>query len=254
METIKFVALIILGFICFIFALEVLFVLLNFISSLFINTKKEYNKNSSYFRFLLHSSTALAIFFSKIHLHVTGLDLVPKGKRFLLVCNHRSNWDPLTTWHVLRKYDLAFITKPENLKRPIYGRIIQKCCFMPIDRENPRLAIPTIERAINLLKNDEVSVAVYPEGSRNTKPELLPFHAAVFKIATKAKVPVVVMTINKTETIAKNFPFKRSDIYIDFIKVISEEEVAASRSVDLCNKCEQIIKVKVDEYNSSKTN
>ena len=50
-------------------------------------------------------------------------------------------------WLVLKPWDIAFISKGENFKIPFFGRIIRKCCFMPIDRENPRKALRTINKA-----------------------------------------------------------------------------------------------------------
>ena len=133
---------------------------------LFVNMKKEYNEDSKYFRFLLNNSTAIAVKLIRIHISLTGREKLPKG-RFLLVSNHRSKFDPILTWHVFAKENLSFISKPENFKVPVYGRIIHRCCFMPIDRENPRKALKTIQCAISLIKNDVASVAVYPEGTRN---------------------------------------------------------------------------------------
>ena len=54
---------------------------------------------------------------------------IPEGTRFVLVGNHQSKFDPILSWYILRKKDIAFISKPENFKQPIFGRIIRKCCF-----------------------------------------------------------------------------------------------------------------------------
>ena len=56
------------------------YVLLIIISSLFVNTKKEYQRESRYFRFLLNSSTWLASKILRIKLHVTGMEKLPKGR------------------------------------------------------------------------------------------------------------------------------------------------------------------------------
>ncbi|MBR6303400.1 MAG: 1-acyl-sn-glycerol-3-phosphate acyltransferase, partial [Lachnospiraceae bacterium] len=89
----------------------------------------------------------------RIKVHVSGLEKLPKGTRFLLVQNHRSKFDPILTWYVLRKYDLAFLSKEENMHIPIFGRIIRKCCFMSIDRKHPRRAMETVNTAVELLKD-----------------------------------------------------------------------------------------------------
>lgn len=211
------------------------YVLLIIISSLFVNTKKEYQRESRYFRFLLNSSTWLASKILRIKLHVTGMEKLPKG-RFLMVSNHRSKFDPILSWLVFDKCQIAFISKPENFKVPVYGRIIHRLCFMAIDRENPRNAVKTINRAVDLLNRDVACVAVYPEGTRNFEEGLLPFHNAMFKIAQKANVPVVVVTVRNTYDIQKNYPLHRSHVYVDVVEVLSAEEVKAVKTAALGDK------------------
>lgn len=194
------------------------------VCSLFADRNKVYDKESGFFRFLLTYSTAIASVLIRIRLRVTGREKLPEG-RFLLVSNHRSKFDPILTWLAFGKYHIAFISKPENFKVPIYGRIIRKCCFMAIDRENPREALKTINQAAKLMKNDEVSVGVYPEGTRNYGEGLLPFHNAVFKAAVKAEVPIVVMTIKGADKIQNNYPLHSSKVEIDVLETIEAERV-----------------------------
>ena len=87
-----------------------------------------------------------------------------------------------------------------------------------------------INSAAEMLKEDAVSVGVYPEGTRSKTGELLPFHNGVFKIAQKANVPMVVSVIQGTEQIHRNFPFHHTDVYVDFIEVIPSEELAGKRT------------------------
>lgn len=61
-----------------------------------------------------------------------------------------------------------------------------------IDRENPRNALVTVQKAADLLTSDTVNVAIYPEGTRSKNCTLLPFHNGVFKIAQKVEVPIAV--------------------------------------------------------------
>ena len=114
---------------------------------------------------------------------------------------------------------------------------------MAIDRENPRNAMKTVNRAADLLKRDEVNVAVYPEGKRNYGEGLLPFHGAMFKIAQKANVPIVVMTAKGTYDIQKNFPLRRSHVVLDVLAVLPADEVKSmktsaigERVADIMNK------------------
>lgn len=206
-------------------ALLLLYILFLGICCLFIDPDKAYEKNSPFYRFLLDSATAAAMKLLRIRVHVSGIEKIPKDTKVLFVSNHRSNFDPIITWYILKKWKIAFVSKPSNFKIPFFGRIIRKCCFLPIDRENPRKAIVTINKAAKLLKKQEVSVGIYPEGTRSKNCRLLPFHNGVFKIAQKAEAPIVVLSITGTEKISKRTPFQHTDVYLDVLEVFPSENI-----------------------------
>ena len=206
-------------------ALLGLYVLLLGVCSLLVDPGKEYDKNSRFYRFILNSATAAAMKLLRIHVHVSGIEKIPMDTKLLFVSNHRSNFDPLITWYALKKWKLAFISKPENFKIPFFGRIIRRCCFLPIDRENPRKAIVTINKAAKLLQKQEVSIGIYPEGTRSKTGQLLPFHNGVFKIAQKAQMPIVVLSITGTEKISGRTPFQPTDVYLDVLEVFPGENI-----------------------------
>ena len=233
---------VLLGLVCLLIA----YILLVVISCLFADRHKVYDKNSRYFRFLLNSSTGLAVKLIRIKLKVTGTEKLPDG-RFLLVSNHRSKFDPILSWYAFRKYDLAFISKYENFEVPIFGRIIRKCCFMGIDRKNPRKAAKTIIQSVKLIKSDECSVAVYPEGTRNYGDGLLPFHNAVFKIAQKADVPIVVLTAKGTYEIQNNFPLHKSIVNLDIVDIIPAGEVKALSTAQIGDRIQASMLKKLKE-------
>ena len=215
------------------------------ISALLVNMKKEYPQESKFYRFLLNSATFFATKLIRIKLHVTGMEKVPGG-RFLLVSNHRSKFDPILSWLVFGDCQLAFISKPENFKVPVFGRLIHRLCFMAIDRENPRNAVKTINRAVDLINRDVATIGVYPEGTRNYGDGLLPFHNAMFKIAQKANVPVVIITVKGTYEIQKNYPLHRSHVYIDVLDVIDAETVKKTKTAILGEKVREIMLNKLE--------
>ena len=236
---------IILSVIFSLLGLLLAYILLIVISALLVNTEKEYEHESRYYRFLLNSSTWCATKIVRIKLHTTGLEKLPNG-RFLLVSNHRSKFDPILTWLVFGDRQLSFISKPENFKVPVFGRLIHRLCFMPIDRENPRKAVKTINRAADLITRDEVNVGVYPEGTRNYGDGLLPFHTAVFKIAQKANVPIVVVTVKGAYEIQKNYPLHRSHVYIDVAGVLEAEYIKNKKTAALGDEIAQMMTEKLD--------
>ena len=213
--------------VCMFLALLLLYLFIVFLISLTVDMKAPPpEEDHPFFRFLVVRMAGKLCRFARVRIHDSGLEKLPEG-RFLFVSNHRSAFDPICTVWALRKTPAAFITKPENLRIPLAGGLIYRANFLPIDREDPREAMKTIRAATELLKNDVVSVGVYPEGTRNREPEngLLPFHNGVFKIAQRAGVPLVVAATRGAEDIGKNVPWRRTDVYIDVREVIPAEEL-----------------------------
>lgn len=209
---------------------------------LFVSPQKTYDKDSSFYRFLVNIAASIGCWGGRLRLHVTGKEMLPTDKRILFVGNHVSNFDPVITLKVFRKSKLAFISKESNFKLPWFGRFIRRCCFMAIDRENPRNAIVTINRAAELLRMQEVSVGVYPEGTRSKSAELLPFHNGVFKIAQKANADIAVVSLIGTEKIHKNFPWHRTDIYVDVLGIIPADEIKGVKTEIIGSRVEALLR------------
>ena len=228
-------------------ALLLMYLLFLGVCCLLVNPEKEYDMNSPFYRFLLDSATAVAMKLLRIRVHVSGMERIPKDTKVLFVSNHRSNFDPIVTWYALKKWKIAFVSKPSNFKIPFFGRIIRKCCFMPIDRENPRKAILTINRAAKLLRKQEVSIGIYPEGTRSQNGQLLPFHNGVFKIAQKAECPIVVLCVTGTEKIAKRTPFRRTDVYLDVLEVFSGVNIKESKTELIGTAVRRLIEINTEQ-------
>ena len=208
------------------------YVLLLCLSALAVDPNRIYDTQGAFGRWVLDLSVKLLVFFGHVKVVSSGFEKLPEG-RFLLVSNHRSNYDPIAALYGMPERELAFLSKEANMKLPVVGRILRRCCFMTIDRENPRNAIVTIRKAAELMENDVVSIGVYPEGTRSKTCQLLPFHSGVLKAAQHAHVPVVVMAVRGSEEIRKNAPWRRTTVHQDVIAVLSAEHVAQTRSTAL---------------------
>lgn len=208
----------ILGGILGLFLLYVLFV---GVCALLVRPQKDYDQDSPFYRFVLNSATWLTLRLLRIRVHVTGKEKLPEDTKLLFVGNHRSNFDPIVTWYAFRKWRIAYVSKPENFKLPFFGRIIHRCGFLPIDRENPRKALATVNKAAKRLNSGELSIGIYPEGTRNKSGGLLPFHNGVFKIAQKAEAPVAVVYVSGTQQIHKRTPFQLTHVYVEVLEVFA---------------------------------
>ena len=233
--------------------LFIAYILFTFICTLFIDVNKSYKTENRFYRFLLDSWTWIGIKLCRIKIKTTIHDELPENTRVVVVGNHRSNYDPIITWYILKNYQLAYISKPSNFKIPLFGKIVRRCCFMKIDRLSPRNSLKTIEEAIELINNDVASIGVYPEGTRSKTGELLPFHNCVFKIAQRSESPLVVVTLNGTENIHKNTPFRKTVIEAN-INVIKYEDIKDLQTCDIGESVRKIISYNLNEEVSQNQN
>lgn len=224
---------IVLGVLGSLVGLVLLYVLFLIIVTSFVK-KKEYDKVSKFYKWLFDFTAGIVIRLLNIKIRVIGQEKLDAVQgRFLLVSNHRSNFDPILTYYAFRKKGLAFVSKPENFNIIVAGGLIRKMCFLAIDRENPRNALKALIKASQLIKNDVVSIGIYPEGTRSKTGELLPFHDGVFKIAQMSKVPVVVMTVKNTEKLAKRKFLGRVIVEIEIKDVIDAPTVLEKSTHEL---------------------
>lgn len=222
-----------------------------FVCGLFVDTKKQYDRDSRFFRALLDGSTTVVLWLLGVRYVVIGAEKFPQSGNFLFISNHRSNYDPIVQWTVFKRYKLSFISKKENFRIPMYGRLIHRCCFMPIDRKSPRKAMETVNRAARLLTETENSVGVYPEGKRSKECRLLPFHAGVLKTAQKAGKPIVVSTIEGTENIFRNIKrFRKTVVTIKILETLDADRVKSTKTSELSEYCESLMRKELEEKNT----
>ena len=166
-----------------------------------------------------------------------GMEKLPKDGRFLLVCNHQALADPGILLHVFRNRQLAFVAKKEAKDMFVVGKMMHRTMSQLIDRENDRSALKTILKCIQLIKDDEVSIGVFPEGGIKEIGKLAHFRNGVFKIAQKAKVPIVICTLKNTDDILRNAAKRKpTDVELHLVDVIPPEALAGRTTVDIAEQ------------------
>lgn len=207
-----------------------------------VDLKKPQMHDSKLYRTVTYLYIDFIILALRLHVHTQGLEKTPKEGRFLLVCNHLNDIDPAIILHCFQKSQLAFVSKYENYDMPIVGKIMHRIMCQPIDRENDRKALQTILECIRLIKEDEVSMAVFPEGYVSKDKKLHPFRPGVFKIAQRTKVPIVVCTLRDTHiALHKALRLKKSDVQLHLVAVIRPEEYEGISTVELAARVHKLM-------------
>ena len=126
--------------------------------------------------------------------NVYGLENIPPEIPVVFVSNHQGNFDTALFMSYINK-PKGYIAKIEMKKVPIISTWMEymNCVFM--DRSNLRKSAQAIIEGIKILKSGH-SLVIFPEGTRSKGGPVGEFKAGSFKLATKAKVPIIPVTID----------------------------------------------------------
>jgi 1-acyl-sn-glycerol-3-phosphate acyltransferase len=208
----------------------------------FVDMDKPQEEDSPFYRTVMHLYIEALIPLVLLKVKVSGLEKTPKKGRFLLVCNHQNESDPGILLHYFRKSQVAFISKKENRDMFVVGKMMHMTLSQLVNRENDREALKTILKCIQLIKEDKVSIGVFPEGGILIKDKLSHFRSGVLKIAQKAGVPIVVCTLKGTSDLFHNLKrLKKTQVRLHLVDVIPAEEVKAANTVELGEKIYQMM-------------
>ena len=108
----------------------------------------------------------------------------------VLMASHKSNLD-LVIYGGLYPKRAVVIGKKEILKIPAFGWFFKATGNILLDRRDLPSAIASIAAAAKRVREERISVWVFPEGHRNGGPTLLPFKKGAFHLAIAAQVPIV---------------------------------------------------------------
>ncbi len=220
-----FTALVLLQLLCFILMIA------------FTNLKGSEGRNAKLFRFLANNSLPVILWAARVKINFKAYCELPENTRLLLLCNHQHDFDPLIILSTFPEAELGFIGKKEIYKTmPFVARAMHRIYSLPIDRENDREAAKTIIKAINFIKEDKASIALFPEGKTSPTCELLPFRNGSLKIAVKAKVPIAVCVINNTRSIPKNMFLRKTQVDFRLLSVLEYDSFKDMNTAELGDK------------------
>lgn len=125
-----------------------------------------------------------------IELKVYGQENIPKENGFTIYSNHQGMFDILAIPATCDQ-PLAAVLKKELKDIPFLKQVIACTKSFPMDREDVRQSMEVILAATKEVANGR-NYLIFPEGTRSKNGnQMIEFHAGSFKIATKAKAPIV---------------------------------------------------------------
>lgn len=116
---------------------------------------------------------------------------------YVVVSNHESFADILLI--SLLPWEMKWLSKAELFRVPVLGWLMSLAGDVPVQRGLGTSAVEAMARCREILAQ-RVSVMIFPEGTRSATGEMLPFHDGAFRLAVKAKVPILPLAVHGTGT------------------------------------------------------
>jgi 1-acyl-sn-glycerol-3-phosphate acyltransferase len=132
---------------------------------------------------------------------VEGLEHCDPDTRYVVVANHLSTFDiPLLMW--VLPIEGRFLSKKELFRIPLVGTAMRRVGIIEVDRQAGRSSRSVINEGVQLAAERGYSLIVFPEGTRSSAVELLPFKKGAFRIAIDTGLPVLPVIIEGTDRIS----------------------------------------------------
>ncbi|MGL4772964.1 MAG: lysophospholipid acyltransferase family protein [Clostridium sp.] len=207
---------------------------------------KKTEKRAAFIHKVSYKWAKFVIKASGMTLNIYGQENVPSDEPVLFVGNHQSYFDiPLLLIGVDKPK--GFIAKYELGTWPIISTWMKlvRCVFM--DRKNLRKSAEAIVQGINILK-DGHSMVIFPEGTRATGYEMLPFKAGSFKLALKPKVKIIPVTIDGSfKLLEATGKLNACEVNLYFHEPIDTKNLSKEEIDELPSRVQEIIKSKFSQ-------
>jgi len=172
---------------------------------------------------------------------VIGSENVPSDRTVLFVSNHEGNFDIPILLGCIDK-PKAFIAKVEMLKMPIIRTWMKQMNCVFLDRSDLRQSLRVMNDATGYLKKG-YSMVIFPEGTRSKGKTMGEFKAGSLRIAIKANVPIVPVTINGSYKLMEEngFIIKPAEVEVVISKPIETIGLSREETNELHEKVLSVI-------------
>ena len=167
---------------------------------------------------------------------------------FVFVCNHQNSYDIFTVSNAVQPATVS-VGKKSLKWIPFFGQMYWLTGNILIDRKNSNKAMNTIALTAKKIKERQLSVWLFPEGTRSNGRGLLPFKTGAFRTALQAQVPVVPVCASNTHDKINLNRWNNGKLIIEFLDPIyltneNNENVRAT-----ANKTHDLMKERINQLN-----
>jgi len=181
-----------------------------------------------------------------VTLHIEGGEHVDPSRSYVVVSNHRSNFDIMVNFLAV-DLPIRFLAKKELFALPLVGAAMRAIGMVEVDRHRGGLVHTQLNSDAGEAVAHARSLMVYPEGTRTRDGSMQEFKKGAFAIAVVAGLPILPVTIQGSYIAwpAKGL-VRGGPIRVSISKPIETEGMGRRDIVRLTKEVRQLI---LDDYN-----
>ena len=162
---------------------------------------------------------------------IFGLDVevrVPDSAKttspVVYICNHQNSYDIFTVSNAVLPNTVS-VGKKSLKWIPFFGQMYWLTGNILIDRKNTSKAMNTIALTAKKINEKNLSVWLFPEGTRSNGRGLLPFKTGAFRTAIQAGVPIVPICASNMHGSVKLNRWNNGKMIIEMLEPIEIDSV-----------------------------
>ena len=165
----------------------------------------------------------------------------------IFVANHQNNFDLFTHSKAMIPGTVT-LGKRSLMWIPLFGQIYWLSGNIMINRKNRATAVETLTKTAQRIRDEKLSVWIFPEGTRSRGRGMLPFKSGAFHTAITAKVPVVPIVASCQGDIKLN-RWNNGTVVVEVLEPIDTSALTAADAKPLAKQVQQQMAAKFTELN-----
>ncbi|AWH88289.1 1-acylglycerol-3-phosphate O-acyltransferase [Limnobaculum parvum] len=162
----------------------------------------------------------------------------------IYIANHQNNYDMVTAAAAVQPRTVT-VGKKSLLWVPFFGPFYWLTGNILIDRNNKTKSRGTIYQIIEQMKKRDISVWMFPEGTRSRGRGLMPFKTGAFHAAIAAGVPVVPICVSSTSGKIKLNRWNNGHAIVEMMSPIDTSSYDKDQVRELAQHCHDVMTAKL---------
>lgn len=169
--------------------------------------------------------------------------------RAVYIANHQNNYDMLTVSRMVQPRTVT-VGKKNLIWIPIFGLFYWLTGNILLNRSKSTRAHSTLTQVATQLHRRDISVWMFPEGTRSRGRGLIPFKTGAFYTAISAGVPIVPICVSNLHHKIRLNRWNNGYVIIEMLEPIATRHYSKSQARELADHCYQLMHCKIEQLNA----